>query len=89
MKIKFKNFSRAALGKHRPGSIEDLPEAEALVFLNQGYAEPVPPAPAERAELPAAASETAADPAAAPVEPPAPAAPAAEAPAKKKKKKRK
>jgi hypothetical protein len=81
MKIKFKSLSRRALGKHRPGMIEDLPEAEALVFLNLGYAEAVKDAPAETAALPAEAEETAAAPAPAPCAPP----PAASTPRKRKK----
>ena len=41
MKIKFKSISRRALGKYRPGEVADLPDAEALNFLNLGYATPV------------------------------------------------
>lgn len=57
MKIKFKSFSRRALGKYRPGQEAELPDQVAIMYLNKGYAEPVKPK-AERAVLPAA--ETAA-----------------------------
>jgi len=59
MKIKFESFGRSALGKHRPGSVEDLPEAEALVFLNKGYAKPVKDTCSETAELKHDGEETA------------------------------
>ena len=53
MRIKFKSFSRRALGKYRPGQEADLPDQVAIMYLNKGYAEPVKPK-AERAVLPAA-----------------------------------
>jgi hypothetical protein len=62
MKVKFRNFSRRALGKYRPFSIADLPEAEAMVFLNNGLADPVKEASEEKAILPIDTEETAAVP---------------------------
>ena len=57
MKIKFKSFSRRALGKYRPGQEADLPDQVAIMYLNKGYAAPVK-TKENRADLPAA--ETAA-----------------------------
>jgi hypothetical protein len=88
MKIKFKSLSRNALGKYRPCSVADLPDAEAMEFLNKGYADPVKESAAtETAALPVEAMTEVA--AAAPATPPAAVQLPAIGAGKKKKKKRK
>jgi hypothetical protein len=43
MKIKFRSFSKRALGKYRPGQEAELEEKDAVMFLNLGLADPVKP----------------------------------------------
>ena len=55
MKVKLGSFSRRALGKYRPGSVVEMPEAEALNLLNLGYAVAVVEDGDEKASSPDAA----------------------------------